>query len=332
MLVVTAQYRQPRLIVECQSGRHAYEYEGGFYILASSGWLRLSAKEDVQVRVGVSSGNWYSPGADVRLLKIESEPLTLEEIYEIYQKVGLGDTIGLSWYIDAYGFLDEESYKRYGIPLGQVVRIEITSRRSAGYVLPIARQQFVRDVLQQADMLKRYFVEVVVGSIDEELLKKIKDDEVSNALKILLDKQKVLQEALEKLYEARTSSDYEGVILKVRQAIEGLVSSTPAGRTVSSAVRKAFEGLRIAEELGPGALSELASRLSEILLGGGSEGGLVSAIFHYTSELVHATGREEPKKMRVPKPYEHDAEFAVLQAMVLLNYLIKVLESYALRS
>ena len=332
--MVTAQYRQPRLIVESQSGQHAYEYEGGFYILASSGWLKLSAKEDVQVRVGVGSdSNWYSSGAAFRLLKIESEPLTLGEIYEIYQKVGLSDTIGLSWHIDAYGFLDEESYKRYGIPLGQVVRIEITSSRgSAGYVLPIARQQFVRDVLQQADMLERHFVEVVMSPIDEELLKKIKDDEISNALEVLLNKQKVLQEALEKLYEARTSSDYEGVILKVRQAIEGLVSSTPTGRTVSSAVRKAFEGLRIAEELGPGALSELASRLSEILLGGGSEGGLVSAIFHYTSELVHATGREEPKKMRVPKPYEHDAEFAVLQAMVLLNYLIKVLESYALRS
>ena len=82
--------------------------------------------------------------------------------------------------------------------------------------------------------------------VDNELLNKITDADVREALRILVDKQRMLQEALSKLYRARTTSEYRDVISEVRRAIEGIVLGTSVGDKITSALEKAFKGLGIA--------------------------------------------------------------------------------------
>ncbi len=323
-LRVRARYRRAVLTVEREGRQNNYEYDGGFYILASRGWIKLfgEGSRSVELDAGVRSG-WHLWRNSV--IEIVSEPLSLEEVYEIDQALGSSD-VTVSWSIEAYGFLDEEAYRRYGLTLGLLVHITIPSVR----FFPITRQDFVRNVLEPADMLKRLFVEVVVEPVDSEFLDRITDADIREALRILLEKQRMLQEALGKLYRARTASEYRDVIGEVRRAVEGIVRGTSAGDKIASALEKAFKGLGIAYEVEANALDKLVNELKEVLLGDRS---FTKALFNYTSKLgVHTvTEPKSGKALYEPRPYKHDAEFAVLQAMLFLNHLIRVLKYYASR-
>ena len=77
---------------------------------------------------------------------------------------------------------------------------------------------------------------------------------------------------------------------------------------------------------------EIAKELSEILLGKvGKEGrdNFSYVIYKYASALRHTTTQKTTYKSL---PSKNDAEFAVLQAMLLLNYLINTLKTAGLRS
>jgi len=168
----------------------------------------------------------------------------------------------------------------------------------------------------------------MVESVDDDLLNRITDADVRKAIRILVDKQRMLQEALNKLYRARTASDYRDVISEVRRTIEGIVLGTSAGNRIASALEKAFKGLGIAYEIEAGAFDEVVKGLKEVLLGKES---FTNAIFSYASSLgIHASETKKLRKLYEPRPYRHDAEFAVLQAMLFLNYLIKILKHKAL--
>jgi len=299
-----------------------YEYDEGFYILTSKGYLELSGEggRSTKIEVGIRSG-WYSGTSSIEIV---SEPLSLEEIYEINQILGSSD-VKVSWSVDAYGFLDEEMSRRYGLNPGLLVHMNIWIKRS----FIITRQNFVKNILEPADMLKRLFIEVVVEPVDDDLLNRITDADVREALRILVDKQRMLQEALNKLYGARTASEYRDVIGEVRRTIEGIVLGTSAGDRIASALKKAFKGLGIIREIEAGVSDDVVNGLKDVLLGSNS---FTNAIFSYASSLgIHASEIKKPKKLYEPKPYRHDAEFAVLQAMLFLNYLIRILKYYASR-
>jgi len=312
-LCVGAKYQKAILTIERQNKRYEHEYNGGFYALVSTGRLRLS-RENVSLEVDAIIPSVWNSGGAPRSIKIVSKPLTLEEIYEIDQALGPND-VQLYWSISAYGFLEEDEAKTYGIPPGTLVPIYIYASRN----FIIARQHFVEKVLQPADMLKRRFIEVVLEPVDTHILDKIGDPEVREALRILLEKQKILQGAIEKLYRAGTSSEYKDVIREVRIAIEGLVPGKPIGDKIVNALRKAYKTMNIAREINAGALDELTEELLNVLK------GFSSNVYGYASKLGSHGTTLKSKLSYDPRPYRHDAEFAVLQAMLLLNYMVKAL-------
>jgi hypothetical protein len=73
---IRARYRKAILTIEQQGKREDHEYDGGFYILTSRGWLKLSGEggRSVEVDAGIRSG-WCSGMASV--IEIVSEPLSL---------------------------------------------------------------------------------------------------------------------------------------------------------------------------------------------------------------------------------------------------------------
>mgnify|MGYP000182649030 CR=1 FL=1 len=117
--------------------------------------MKLSGEggRSVEIDVGVRS-SWCSGRTSVT--EIISEPLSLEEIYEVEQVLGSSD-VTVSWNVDAYGFLDEELSRKYGLDPGLLVHISIPSE---GFFV-IAHQDFVKNILEPADMLRRLFIEVV---------------------------------------------------------------------------------------------------------------------------------------------------------------------------
>ncbi len=295
------------------------EYRGGSYV-ASKGEILFTAGNN-EVRITAKIGD-IRHNSVTDNISIVSEPLTREELYEISDLLS-HDSIGIGWYVEAYGFLDNyEVLRRYGIEPGALVRIEISSTEEEMH--SISRQDFVKNVLEKADMLKRLFLEVTVECVDKSVLDRICDEEIREALRLLLKKQEILLNALRKLYNAKTYSDYASVIHDVRMAIEGLVCDKDAGRKVCDALAKAYRLLGIAEEVECGALNQLSKELSAVFLG--SERGLTNSIYSFACKLgSHTETRGKEKKQYIPRPYRHDAEYAVLQAMLFLNYLIKVL-------
>ena len=109
----------------------------------------------------------------------------------------------VSWSVEAYGFLDEEMSRKYSLYPGLLVKMSISSERR----FVIASQDFVKNILELADMLRRLFIEVVMEFVDSDLLSRITDVDVREALRILVEKQRMLQDALNKFYRARTASD-----------------------------------------------------------------------------------------------------------------------------
>ena len=287
----------------------------GVYILRSEGYLRFeptSGGKRVEVRCSVK--DIYNP--NVMDLYLISEPLSLEEIYEIEEHLSQ-EYVNISWSVSGWGFLDKP--ENYGIQPGTLINIYISSHGD----FTITRQDFIRRILEPADLLKRRFIEVIVEPINTDELDKIPDEDVRESLKLLLNKQRLLQDALDRLVRANRSSDYRSVIEDVRNVVEGLTLGTPEGARLFSALEKAFKGLGVIEA-DPSALDEAVKELLDTIK------DISKGAFGYSSVFKH-TITATSKLHYNPKPYKHDAEFAVLQTMTFLNYLIKVLKVYTQR-
>ena len=287
----------------------------GVYIIRSEGHLRFESilgGKSVEIRCSIK-GVWNSNVKDLDLI---SEPLSLEEINEIEEHLNQQD-VRLYWSVDCWGFLGKP--ENYGLQPGALVKIYVPSDR----YFTVTRQDFVRMILEPADLLKRRFIEVVVEPISSDELDRILDEDVREALRLLLDKQRLLQDALDKLVRASRSSDYRSVIECVRDAVEGITPGTPKGSRLFNALEKAFKGLGVIEA-DPNALNEAVKELLDTIK------DISRSAFNYSSIFEHTT-TDTNKLPYIPKPYRYDAEFAVLQAMIFLNYLIKVLKAYAQR-
>lgn len=186
----------------------------GFYILKSRGHIIF---EDVsgrnRVMVKCRADRVWNP--DVKDLWFVSEPLTLEEISEIDEMLNRQD-VHVSWEIECWGYLDRP--ENFGLMPGVLSLLTASSSKK----FRLARQQFVRKILEPADMLRRLFLEVIVEPVNSREIDRIPDKDIRESLKILLNKQKSLQDALDALARASKSSDYKSVIETVRDVVEGL--------------------------------------------------------------------------------------------------------------
>lgn len=284
------------------------EYSGGFYILQSKGYLELSGSS-VKLTINASIPKvWHS---DPERVVVVSEPLSPSDIHEMDEEIGSGE-VKVYWRIDAWGFLEESAAAKCKLPSTTLIKIDVSPRRR----FTINRQNFVKNVLEPADMLRRMFIEVIIEPIDD--LKGIKDAEAQRILKILFDKQKILIEAYTKFINAKNSADYRSVINDVRLVLEALKAEE-----MRNVVKKAFEVLGIARETSPGALTKVADEVTSVILEQTKK--------TYTFACKLAPHAKTGKHHYIPKPSKREAEFALLHVLTTLNYLIKVLKVYALR-
>ena len=144
----------------------------------------------------------------------------------------------------------------------------------------------------------------------------------------LLEKQKFLYDALLQLRKATSSLEYSNVITSVRKAVELLEPNKPAGNMLMNALRKSYSLVNIAEDIDARASAELIEELIETLIG---SNGFLTNIFKYSSKLGPHV-KTASGKLCKPRPYKMDAEFAILQAMVTLNYMIRLLKNAAIRT
>ena len=308
------------------------------YLASSKGYIELfnpSTRKKIRIKAGIY-GFWYpfDYPAEVDIL---SEPLSLQEIHEIDELIG-GEQIRVRWSVECLGFLEQGTihslvnkgyeFSRWERELRGSVHVFFYGPEN---IVLISRQDFVGNVLEPADMLKREFIEVVVEPISEEALDKL-PIEFREALRILLKKQKLLLEALRNLRNATTTADYKHVIDDVRQAIEGLTPQDQAGQQVYQALGLAFKKIPIAEEIDPGALDELSKEITKTIMDQNSFG---TAIFKYSSKVgVHGKTEKRTEsggKTYIPRPNKSEAEFAILEAMLLLNYMIRTIKTAAFR-
>ena len=293
------------------------ELKGRFYVLVSRGYISLMGAKMVEIEASI--GNVEIREGNPRNVSIISKPLTLKDIHEIDETLGQNE-ISVYWDLHAYGLLDWEEARNLGVPPGALLHAFIASNEQ----FRINHQEFVEKVLQPADMLRRVFVEVTPEPIDDSFLNQVSDPSIRDALKFLLSKQKILQELLEKLHSANTSSNYRNIIADTRNAIEGLVPNREKGKQVFEALKNAYKTLAIIREANTDVLDdvidETLKRLEEFS----------RATFRYASALGSHTTQEG--RHYVPYPRRDDAEFVILQAMIQLNYMIKVLKAYAVRT
>lgn len=257
---------------------------------------------------------WHSGPRDVKLV---SEPLSLREIHEIDEKLG-SSNVQVYWSLDAWGFLEDSKDAMQA----RIATVRVSSPRR----FVINRQDFVKNVLEPADMLRRMFTEVIVEPVDQ--LDRIKNPEARKILKILFDKQKILLEAYTKFIKASGSADYRSVIDDVRIAVEGLKDEE-----VRNVLKTAYEVLGIAEETFPSALSKVADEVSFVVIGKQDRGkhkGLMDGVYKFACKLG-PHGQTEDAQHYIPRPRKADAEFALLHVLGILNYLIKVLKNFASR-
>jgi len=304
--------------IELQINRKKRKYNHAFCILGLY-FCYILLRSDTELRIqGEVKPGWYSPPF---FIKFTSKPLTLDEIYEIYESLKK-DRINVEVNVQAYGFLREA--EKYGLSPWTLTTITLTLNDS------ISKMEFVKNVLEQADMLKRRFLEVVIEPIRQDVLDKVSDPDVREAMRILVKKQNMLQEALESLYKATTYHDYVSTIGLVRNAIEGIIkpkkpSEMKPSEKIFKAIEKAYRGLGVAEEITPGALDDLVRDLNDVL------DKTSNNLYKFASKLGSHGKKTGSGKLYNPRPWLHDAEFAVLQAMLFLNYMIKLLQRYVIR-
>jgi len=76
------------------------------------------------------------------------------------------------WDVHCWGLLDKP--ENLGLLLGVLVYLTASSSKK----FKIARQHFVRKILEPADMLRRRFLEVIVEPINPNELDKIPDEDI----------------------------------------------------------------------------------------------------------------------------------------------------------
>ncbi len=176
---------------------------------------------------------------------------------------------------------------------------------------------FVKRVVEPADGLRRVFVELLIRDVDSEILSKIRDVKIREALEILLDRQKRLVEALEQYHKALTVAENADAIVRVRRAIESLSESSPAGKKVFDIVREALASLSIVSRTDREfKLEDVIDDISKGLA------RLSSTLYSLASRLgVHASEYR-------PRPEKAEVELVLYIAIVLLNYLTDLLLRY----
>ncbi|RLI90526.1 MAG: hypothetical protein DRO65_02625 [Candidatus Altiarchaeales archaeon] len=285
---------------------------GGFHVLTSSGYISLSpstSSEKVRIRAYIY-GVW-NPSSKPRYITIVSDPLSRKDLSEIDETLGVED-INIYWSIEGYGFVE-------GVP--DLARIHVW----AGEPHRISRKDFVTNVLEKVDMLRRAFLEVIVEPID---LRTVRDSRIKTGLTLLLEKQKLLLEAMRKLPEASTSTDFRGVIDEVRRVVEGIKRN----QDLCELCKEAYMKLGLVEATDSKIVEEAAEEIIASIIGSPKDPdrklcGLLETTFYYASRIaIHATTLSgEPY---TPCPNRAEAEFAVQQALVELNYLIRLLKRY----
>lgn len=95
---------------------------------------------------------------------------------------------------------------------------------------------------------------------------------------------------------------------------------------IRNVLKRAYESIGIAE----GAVDRVSEEVSSVIIGQKGKGSM-DPVYRFACKLA-SHGKTEDNKDYIPRPYRHDAEFALLQVMGILNYLIRVLKMYALRT
>lgn len=285
-------------------------YDGGFYVLYSRGYISFKKPSGENVDIAASITDCWNVGGRPLTLRIDSEPLSRSMIHEIDEKLR-PDDLEVRWSIDVYGFLEEDSAKRYNAGL-----IPIFVGTDSPH--KISRIEFVRNVLEKADMLRREFIEVVIEPID---LSYVIDSRAKSALQLLFEKQKLLLGAKNKLAEAKTSTDFRGIIDEVRRVVEGLYQ-------LEEICGEMYKKLGYIESSDVEAIDETSKEMADAVV---SKNSLTAATFYFASRFgIHAETRT--KRLYTPTPTRMEAEFAVQQALIELNYLVKLLSTFSMRT
>jgi len=313
-----------------------------FYLLQSNGYIEFSNPHNnrlIRISAKIRGGRYNSQD-----FEIVSEPLCLEEINEIDEVLN-AETIQLNWHVEGYCMLDRDFLERLknssDSGIQELLRdLEKLKIYLDGLIIPIffvcsqkvelSHQDFVRNVLEPADMLRREFIEVVVEPINEEEIDKIPHAEYRETLKLLLNKQKILLDALKKLRYANSAEEYRSVISDVRNAIEGL-NVKKMSEPQLQALQDVVKIIPLVIDVDPlDKMDKVADDIIETLIG--ENVSFSQALFRYSSKLgPHTTQRRgDEVYFYTPTPRREEAKFAVLQAMLLLNYLISLIKRAAL--
>jgi hypothetical protein len=297
-----------RGILEINSQPIDYVHE--FYVLYSEGFIRfMNPTRNTIIEIPAEIRGFRITGGRPFRILINSKPLSRNEIHEIDRTLG-PDDLKITWNINAWGLLGESYIHQQDIKNITLIPISIITEKS--YI--ITRRNFIEKVLQKADMLKREFIEIIVEPID---LSYVKETKLKEAFELLLEKQKLLLEVMNKQKDAKTATERRGIIDEVRRTIEGLGE-------LKELYKEIYKTLCI-EAHEYEAKDEAAKEMSEALF------GILSATFNYTSRLGVHTKTREKKLLYIPIPTEIETEFAIQQAIIELNYLIKLLKAYVLR-
>ena len=311
-LRLTADLEYKDCVLNLGGNRKLEDVPCTIYVLNSRGNMYLERAtggvSHIDVGVEIEERRLICP---TPLLTIASKPLTRWEIHEMDEALGPGD-VKVSWSVSALALLHvEEEVEELKPESFNVAWLRVASDRF--YEIP--RKDFVRKVLEPADMLRREFIEVVVEPVS---LEHVADPSIKAALQLIAQKQKLLVQTLDLLTRAASASEYRGVIDEVRRAVENL-------KDLRNIVGKAYETLGYIEAINPQIIKQASIEAADAVV------EIINGIFHYSSRLgIHAT-TQHPKRPYIPRPYRVDAEFAIQQALITLNYLAKLLNKYAYR-
>ena len=251
------------------------------------------------------------------IITIYSKPLSLQEIYTISEKIK-GEMIDIRWDFEAFCYIPfdiiNDIFKDKAIGIPEPISIVRGSGLHSGrYYI-----EFVKNIIEPADLIKRIYLEIPLEPLSEERLDSIKNPKLREALKILFEKQKILKDALDEYYKSITSSEYKNVISKIRGAIEHLIPKKELGKIVFDIIKEALDALNIINEIIPGS-NVKENKIRKII---GTLKSYSYNIYSLTSILgVHQSDYK-------PKPYKHDVEFLLVMALNFISYMIKILLKY----
>ncbi|MCP8313118.1 MAG: hypothetical protein H3Z53_01935 [archaeon] len=293
--------------VEFEMNSKSEVYTDNFYVLNSSGYMRIeNPTRHKIVNIAIELTECRIGGSRPLNLEVYSKPISKNEIHEIDEELR-PDDLKISWNVDAYGFLEDKYARQYNVGLISILIV-------SDFQHDISRTNFVKNIVEEADMLRREFIEVIVEPIN---LSYVKDDKAKGALQLLSEKQKLLLGAKNKLTEAKTATDFRGIIDEVRRTVEGLELKEP--------YEEIYRKLSI-ESSDAEAIDEASEEMVEAVNMG------LTATYKYASRFGIHTKTWKSGRLYTPIPTITEAEFAVQEALVKLNYLIRLLNTYAIRT